>query len=413
METLANWLLPDTPKPLDIKQLTFGRPGGNKGFTFSTIPLPLKTNEVLIEVKAASLNPWDLKVWKQPQTWLKEEHGLGQDFSGIISDLGQGAASKGWKVGDRVCGLKLHYGSQGTIASHIVIDLNKTKYSMTHIPDNMTFEEAAAFPLVFGAAWEGLSHCPMQAIRDQTLNVCILGGGTAVGQMAIQLAKNHLRAKHVVCTTAGGESEEIARDLGADHVIDYKAAGNVGDAIEYIVGNQELDDTNDQHRVRFANSYSTNGEKFDVILDCAGGAGAGDVLAKAKSLLKPYNEGSAFVTLVGDYNTPKVNASVVHGSNGPSPLISKSISTYDSASYWYGGWTHKLAFQTGSSGFRYITANVKGSGDWINQAHAGFASNSIKVRIDTVYPWTKYDDAFEQLLSRKVKGKIVLRIQDF
>ena len=138
METLANWLIPDVPKPLDIKQLTFGRPGGNKGFTFSTIPLPLKTNEVLIEVKAASLNPWDLKVWKQPQTWLKEEHGLGQDFSGIISDLGQGAASKGWKVGDRVCGLKLHYGSQGTIASHIVIDLNKTKYSMTHIPDNMT-----------------------------------------------------------------------------------------------------------------------------------------------------------------------------------------------------------------------------------------------------------------------------------
>ncbi|HEY1493242.1 MAG TPA: zinc-binding dehydrogenase, partial [Candidatus Solibacter sp.] len=91
-----------------------------------------------------------------------------------------------------------------------------SEYSVIQIPDDMSFEDAAATPLVFLTAWHMLmSRARLQAGED----VLVLSASSGVGTAAIQIAKLfHCR----VIATAGGERKLAkARELGADHVIDH------------------------------------------------------------------------------------------------------------------------------------------------------------------------------------------------
>jgi len=169
--------------------------------------------EVLVKLKAAGINPADMKMRKNG-TFFPEKMPaiLGFDGAGIIEAIGPQVEN--FKVGDEVyfCtdGLGDH---SGTYAELVSVD----ERFVAHKPRKLSFVEAAAAPLVMITAWEALyDRVNLQSNR----RVLIHAGAGGVGHVAIQLAK--LRNAQV-CTTVGSEeSAKFVAGLGADHSVSYK-----------------------------------------------------------------------------------------------------------------------------------------------------------------------------------------------
>ncbi len=196
--------------------------------------------EVLVRLKAAGLNPIDIKL-RSRGTFQPDRLPsiLGCDGAGIVKAIGSEVTK--FKVGDHVyfCngGLGLH---QGNYAEITTID---EKFA-AHKPKSLSFEAAAAAPLVLITAWEALYD--RGNLQSTSRNVLIHAGAGGVGHVAIQLAK--LRGAKV-CTTVGSEAKaRFVRDLGADLAIAYKQTDFVETAIAW-----------------------TNGEGVDLAFDTVGG----------------------------------------------------------------------------------------------------------------------------------------------
>jgi NADPH:quinone reductase-like Zn-dependent oxidoreductase len=169
-------------------------------------------NQVLVEVKAVSINPVDFKVKRGDLKFLsgrKFPRIFGSDFSGIVKEAGTNAEK--FKPGDRVYGaISVIFGKQGTLAQFISID----QKSLWIIPGEMSFEEAASIPIAALTALNGLRRC--EVVKGT--QVLINGGTGGVGHFAIQIAK----AKGAVVTaTCSDANAELARKLGADETIRY------------------------------------------------------------------------------------------------------------------------------------------------------------------------------------------------
>ncbi len=173
-------------------------------------PTP-KKGEVLLEIKAAGINPVD---WKIAEGLLKSRMEyqlpvtLGWDCSGIIADPQDSSFQKG----DRVyayCRKELLH--DGTFAEYIAVEADKVAY----LPTKLSFEEGAVIPLSALTAWQCLvDHAKIQ--KGQT--VLIHAGAGGVGSFAIQIAK-HFGC--YVITTASPKNHAYVTMLGADKVIDY------------------------------------------------------------------------------------------------------------------------------------------------------------------------------------------------
>jgi NADPH:quinone reductase-like Zn-dependent oxidoreductase len=168
-------------------------------------------SQVLVGVKAASVNPVDFKISSGKYPAVKEDrlpYTLGRDVSGIVEKLGAQATL--FKVGDEVLGMVGIGG--GGYADKVVLD----QHAATKKPSGLDFAHAAAIPLAGQTAWQGLfKHGKLSAGQS----VLIHGGSGGVGHFAVQFAK----AKGArVLTTVSTENVEFARSLGADVVIDYK-----------------------------------------------------------------------------------------------------------------------------------------------------------------------------------------------
>lgn len=171
--------------------------------------------QVLVEVRAASLNPFDTMVRSgmlKEMVPLEFPVTLGGDISGIVSDVGQGV--EGLAVGDNV------YGQANAVArnSGALAEYAVTKSSqLSTMPKNLNFEEAASLPLVGVSALQALTeHLNLQAGQK----LLVHGGTGGIGSIAIQIAK-HLGA--YVATTVPKDALELAKNLGADEVIDYQS----------------------------------------------------------------------------------------------------------------------------------------------------------------------------------------------
>ncbi len=206
--------------------------------------------EILVRLKAAGVNPIDTKL-RSRGTFQPDRlpSVLGCDGAGIVEAIGSEVTK--FKVGDQVyfCngGLGFH---QGNYAELTTID---EKFA-AHKPKSLSFEEAAAAPLVLITAWEALyDRCNLQAALQVALqaaspsrNVLIHAGAGGVGHVAIQLAK--IRGANV-CTTVGSEAKaRFVRGLGADLAIAYKQT----DFVESVLA-------------------MTNGEGVEIAFDTVGG----------------------------------------------------------------------------------------------------------------------------------------------
>lgn len=174
--------------------------------------------EVLVRVRAAGINPLDIKVRKGliQSTPPRFPMTLGRDLSGTIEQLGSGVS--GFEIGDGVFA-RVDASRDGAYAEYCVVraqDLAKKPTTVDHT-------RAASVPVAGLAAWEGLfaPNVRPDAPRRFSIgqSVLIHGGGGGVGSFAVQIAK--CRGARVI-TTARGEDFGMLRELGADQLIDYR-----------------------------------------------------------------------------------------------------------------------------------------------------------------------------------------------
>jgi NADPH:quinone reductase-like Zn-dependent oxidoreductase len=168
-------------------------------------------NEVLIEVHAAGVNPFDCKLrrgYLQQLFPFNLPHVIGNDIAGIVVDKGFDVSEL--EIGDRV------YGLIDPMCSGGYAEYTATKsYLVRRMPKNLSFEEAASVPMAGVTAWHGLKT---MANVQPGQRVLVQAGAGGVGSYGIQIAK-HFGAW--VATTCGTGNADYVKSLGADQVIDY------------------------------------------------------------------------------------------------------------------------------------------------------------------------------------------------
>jgi NADPH:quinone reductase-like Zn-dependent oxidoreductase len=187
--------------------------GKSVPFIYGDFPEPVAAeNQLLVEVKAVSVNPVDYKIKSgiiRIMTGFRFPKILGSDYSGIVKSTGTNVT--GFKPGDRIYGaLPVILGKQGALAELAVADTEKAR----RIPDVMSFEEAASFPV---AALTALTAMRKFGVKAGT-TLLINGSTGGVGHFAIQIAK--AKGAHVTATCSK-RNEELAGKLGADRVTGY------------------------------------------------------------------------------------------------------------------------------------------------------------------------------------------------
>lgn len=191
-------------------------PDQPSAFIEITQPIPQPgEHDLLVEVKAVSVNPVDTKVHASlSKNGLQAPRILGWDASGIVKAVGAGVTQ--FKAGDEVW-----YAGDitrpGSNATHQLIDAR----IVGHKPQNLDWAAAAALPLTALTAWEGLfERLNIQdAGSDKTL--LIIGGAGGVGSLAIPFAKHNSQIK-VIATASREDSAQWCRDRGADLVVNYR-----------------------------------------------------------------------------------------------------------------------------------------------------------------------------------------------
>ncbi|MBS7528921.1 NAD(P)-dependent alcohol dehydrogenase [Hazenella sp. IB182353] len=173
---------------------------------FRSKPKP-KSHELLIKVHATSVNPSD---WKQMKNFAKLglSYHAGADFSGVVEEVGEKVTR--FKKGDAVFA---HKGPGGGAASEY---LTVHENHVLSVPDNVSLDHAAGVPTAAITAWHGLITYGNLKPGHKVL---IIGASGGVGSYAIQIAKAF---DAEVTGVSSGESIEMVKQLGADHVIDYK-----------------------------------------------------------------------------------------------------------------------------------------------------------------------------------------------
>lgn len=164
-------------------------------------------NQILIRIKAASLNPIDYKMASGKFMNLNLPWIPGGDFSGVVEVIG--SEGLGFNNGDAVFG---NSPGGGAYAHHIAANADM----IVPMPPHLDFVQAASVPLAGQTAWQGIfEHGELQAGQ----NVLIHGAAGGVGSFAVQLA--HWKGAQVFAT-ALPEDADYLRKLGAEEIINYK-----------------------------------------------------------------------------------------------------------------------------------------------------------------------------------------------
>jgi len=187
--------------------------GGPEVSQYGDFPDPSAgDDQLLVEVKAVSINPVDYKVKRGIAKFLsgsKFPRIFGSDYAGVVKTAGSGVTQ--FKPGDRVYGATpVIWGKSGALAQLLAVEQKLARV----IPGQISFEEAAALPIAALTALNGIRRCGVAAGKEVLIN----GGTGGVGHFAIQIAK----AKGAIVTVTCSQSNaELAKKLGADYTMGY------------------------------------------------------------------------------------------------------------------------------------------------------------------------------------------------
>ncbi len=225
--------------------------GATSHFKAEQIAEPtLLPHQVLIRQQATSVNPVDTKIRALGLGIAPALPAvLGSDVAGTV--VAVGAAVDSFAIGDEVyacSGGMLHHA--GSYAELVTVDARL----LAHKPQTLTLRETAALPLVSITAWEALVEKTRVKPGDHVL---IYGATGGVGHIAVQLAKAF--GATVTAVVSSAHKAQIARELGADHIVNYREE-TVQDYVQRL----------------------TNGAGFDVVFDTVGGDNLNAALQAAK-----------------------------------------------------------------------------------------------------------------------------------
>lgn len=179
-------------------------------------PTPVN-QELLVKIKAISVNPVDFKIRQNSakDTVLEQPKIIGWDAVGVVEAVGENVSL--FNIGDEV----FYAGDitkQGSNAEYQVID----ERIVGKKPKTLTNEASAAMPLTALTAWEILfDRMRISSEKDKGKTLLIIGGAGGVGSIAIQLAKKLLGLK-VIATASRSESIAWCKQMGADIVVNHK-----------------------------------------------------------------------------------------------------------------------------------------------------------------------------------------------
>ena len=207
------------------------------------------SGQVLVKIRASGVNPLDLKIKAGQAAHAKTDLPaiLGIDMAGIVEEVGEDVQN--FAPGDEVYGMTGGVGNvQGSLAEYAAVDAAL----LAPKPRNLTFREAAAIPLSFITAWEGLMD---RAHTGAGKTVLVHGGSGGVGHIAVQLA---IAAGATVYATDRGQKASLIESYGA-RPIDFT-----------------------QRTVEEYVKEHTDGEGFDIVFDTVGGRVLDDSFRAAK-----------------------------------------------------------------------------------------------------------------------------------
>jgi NADPH:quinone reductase-like Zn-dependent oxidoreductase len=242
------------------------------GLSINEVEKPsINATDILIETKAAALNPIDYKLVSgglKDMVPLSLPSTIGYDVSGVVVEKGTEVTN--FKLGDAVYA-RVPQKQMGTVAEYVAVESEVVSKK----PDNISFEEAAGLPLVGLTAIQALESVGLKK-NDRVL---IHAGSGGVGSFAIQYAK----AKGAfVYTTTSTKNVDMVKALGADRVIDYKTE-------DYKTIAKDLDIVFDT----LGNNYTL--EAFEIIKE--GG--------KVASIAGPPDEETAKLMGLSNYKMPE------------------------------------------------------------------------------------------------------------
>jgi len=237
-----------------MKAVRFHQHGGLDVLKYEDAPEPkVQPNEILVKVKACALNHLDLWLRAGVASWkLPMPHILGADISGEVAEVGSLATRV--KPGDRVllcpgiscgqceaCFKGLDSACRSYTLFGALVDGGYAEYvkspevNVLPIPGDLSFDEAAAVPLVFITAWHMLmTRAGLRPGED----VLVIGAGSGVGSAAIQVAK--LMQARVIAVAGSDAKLEKARALGADAGINHRTQ-SIAEEVRRLTGKRGVD----------------------------------------------------------------------------------------------------------------------------------------------------------------------------
>lgn len=219
-----------------MKAFQINQYGDNTVLNQVNISVPqVLPNQVLVKLKSSSVNPVDYKIRSGylsamlPKTF---PFTLGWEGAGIITEIGDDVSN--YKVGDEVM-MMPNFMQGGTYAEYVTINADEVVLK----PKSLSFAKASIIPFSLGTAFTALED-DAKIVSGQ--KILIHGAGGAVGQMAVQIAKN--KGLYVIGTATGENIQEL-ENLGIDQVIDYtttdfSSAVSDVDVVLDLVGGETL-----------------------------------------------------------------------------------------------------------------------------------------------------------------------------
>ncbi|ANB10481.1 NADPH:quinone oxidoreductase [Streptomyces ambofaciens] len=331
-----------------MKAFMIERYGDRDGGRVTEAPDPqVGADDVLVRVRAASVNPLDLRIrdggfkailpYRLPLV-------LGNDLAGVVVEVGSDVTR--FAVGDEVYA-RPDKDRIGTFAELIAVHEN----DLAPKPAGLTMVEAASLPLVALTSWQALVE---RAQVQPGQKVLIHGGSGGVGTVALQLAR---RLGAHVATTASAAKADLVRELGADLVVDYRT--------------QDFEEVLDG---------------YDVVLDTLGGA----TLQKSLRILKP---GGKVVSIAGP---PDADFARELGAN---PVLRQAMNALS----WR---TRRRAKRQGVTySFLFMKADGGRLGELTRLVDAG----DIRPVVDRVFPFERTREAMEYAEKGSARaGKVVV-----
>ncbi|MGJ5691630.1 zinc-binding dehydrogenase [Streptomyces sp. SID7815] len=322
--------------------------GGEAGMRAVDLPDPqVGADDVLVKIHAAGVNPLDLRIRNGDfKTFLPYRLPLvlGHDLAGTVVRVGPSVTR--FAVGDEVYA-RPDKDRIGTFAELIAVHQD----DLAPKPATLTMAEAASLPLVALTAWQALVE---RAHVQPGHKVLIHAGAGGLGSIAVQLAKA-LGAQ--VATTVSTAKTDLARDLGADVVVDYRT--------------QDFEEVLDG---------------YDVVLDSLGG----ENLAKSLRVLKPA--GTA-ISVAGP----------------PDPAFARELGLNPFLRLAMTALSFKTRRDAKRHGVTYSFLFMKASGDQLRELTPLIDAGKVRPVVDRVFPFDETLQAMEYVEKGRAKaGKVVV-----